>query len=153
MQNLLRRVGGALGMGLTWAVIWGAAGGVPRWLFGFNTDAPFGLIFGVLGFGAGVIFSGLLTLFERRRDLDQMTLPRFATWGAVSGVLLSAVFARAASLSGGDALVIAPTFALASALCATASLALARRAKVRELPDGGRNVETRFTQREKSKIS
>ena len=151
MQNFLRRVAGAVGTGITWAVVWGLAGGVPRWLFGFNTDAPFGLIFGVLGFGAGVIFSVLLTLFERRRNFDQMTVPRFAGWGAVSGVLLSAVFTRAASLSGGDALMIAPTFAVASAVSAAASLALARRAKMRELPDGGRTVETKFTQREKQK--
>jgi hypothetical protein len=62
-----------------------------------------------------------------------MSLPRFATWGAVGGLLLSAVFARAASLSGGDVLVVAPTFALACAACASGSLALARRAVRREL--------------------
>jgi hypothetical protein len=121
-------------MGFAWGVAWSLVGGVPRWVFGFNTDVPFPVVFGVLGFVAGVTFSGVLMLTERGRTLDQMSLPRFAGWGAVSGVLLSAIFARAASLSGGDVLVIAPTFAVACAVCASGSLALARRAEMRELP-------------------
>jgi hypothetical protein len=133
MQKWLRRIGGAIGMGITWAAAWGVAGMVPRWLFGFNTDVPFPLVFGVLGFIAGITFSGLLLLFERRRALDRMTFPRFASWGALSGFLLSAVFARAASLGAADVLVIAPTFAIACAVCASGSLALAKRAERREL--------------------
>jgi hypothetical protein len=104
-------------------------------VLGFNPDAPFPLIFGVLGFFAGVTFSGLLVLTEGRRRFDQMSLPRFAGWGAIGGLLLSALFAKAASLGWGDVLMIAPTFALASAVCASASLAVARRAARRELPD------------------
>jgi len=122
-------------MGITWGVAWGVVGSVPRWLFGFNTDVPFPLVFGVLGFIAGVIFSGLLMLTEGRRGFDQMSLPRFAAWGAVGGFLLSAIFTRAASLGWADALAIAPTFAVASAICASGSLALARRAGMRELSD------------------
>lgn len=153
MQNWLRRIRGAIGMGITWGVVWSAAGLVPRWLFGFNPDAPFPVIFGVLGFIGGVTFSVLLTLFERRRGLEQMTLPRFAAWGAVSGVLLSAIFTRIASLGAADVLVIAPTFAVACAVCASASLALAKRAEMRELPDGrGQIGEAKFTEREKQKI-
>ena len=135
MGKWLRRIRGAIGMGITWGVAWGVVGSVPRWLFGFNTDVPFPLVFGVLGFIAGVIFSGLLMLTEGRRGFDQMSLPRFAAWGAVGGFLLSAIFTRAASLGWADALAIAPTFAVASAICASGSLALARRAGMRELPD------------------
>jgi len=104
-------------------------------VFGFNTDVPFPLVFGVLGFVAGIIFSGLLMLTEGRRGFDQMTLSRFAAWGAVGGLLLSALFAKAASLGWADVLAIAPTFAVACAICASGSLALARRAGMRELPD------------------
>jgi hypothetical protein len=136
MWTWLRRIGGAIGMGFTWAAAWGVAGMVPRWIFGFNTDVPFPLVFGVLGFFAGITFSGLLMLFERRRALAQMTFPRFAGWGALSGFLLSAVFARAASLGAGDVLIIAPTFTLVCAVCASGSLALAKRAEMRELRDG-----------------
>lgn len=134
MRNSLRRIRGAIGLGLTWAVAWSAAGMVPRWILGFHPDAPFPLIFGVLGFVAGFTFAGLLALTHGRRTFDQMTLPRFAVWGAVGGLLLTALFARIASLGWGDALAIAPTFAIASAACASGSLALARRAMRRELP-------------------
>ena len=135
MGKWLGRVRGATGMGLSWAAAWGVVGMIPRWLFGFNTDVPFPLVFGVLGFIAGVTFSLLLALFEGRRGFDQMTLPRFAGWGALSGLLLSALFARIASLGGGDVLVIAPIFVIACAVCASGSLALAKRAKMGELPD------------------
>src|ERR671927_75008 len=105
-------------MGFTWAAAWSAVGLVPRWVLGFNADVPFPLVFGVLGFIAGVTFSGLLALTEGRRRFDQMSLPRFAGWGAV--------------------LAVAPTFAVACAVCASGSLAVARRAVRPELEAGER---------------
>ena len=143
MRNWLRRIRGAIGMGFTWGAVWSVVGMVPRWVFGFNTDAPFPLIFGVLGFVAGVTFSGVLMLTEGRRSFDQMSLPRFAAWGAVGGLLLSSIFAVAASLSWGDVLAVAPTFALASAICASGSLALARRAVRQELPGSHDEISAR----------
>lgn len=122
-------------MGFTWAAVWFAAGALPRWVLGVNPDAPFPLIFGVFGFTAGIIFSGLLVLTEGRRRFEQMSLLRFAGWGAAGGLLLSVLFAKAASLGQGDILTIAPTFAVACAVCASGSLALARCALIRELPD------------------
>ena len=135
MRTWLRRIRGAIGMGFTWAAAWFAAGFVPRWVFGVSSDLPFPLLFGALGFIAGVTFSGLLVLTEGRRSFDQMSLPRFAGWGAVGGLLLSALFVRGASLGWGEVLAIPTTLALARAVCATGSLALARRAVRRELPD------------------
>ena len=153
MRKWLTRIRGAIGMGLAWGVAWSVAGMVPRWLFGFNTDVPFPLVFGVLGFIAGTLFSGILVLFEGRRQFDQMTLPRFAGWGALSGVLLAAIFTRLASLGAGDVLVIAPTFAVACAVCASGSLALARRAEMRELRDPrGDTAQAKLTNREKQKL-
>ena len=153
MRKWLRRIRGAIGIGLTWGAAWAAVGSVPRWLFGFNTDAPFPLIFGVLGFGAGVIFSGLLMLTEGRRGFDQMRLWSFAAWGAVGGFLLSAIFTRAASLGWPDVLAIAPTFAVAGAICASGSLALARRAGMRELPDNrGNTAEAELADHERRRL-
>ena len=134
MRNLLRRVRGAIGMGLTWALAWGGAGVVMAVVTGFTADVPFPLFFALLGFIAGVIFSAFLALTAGRRSFDQMSLPRFATWGAIGGIAMSVFFARAASLSGGDMLMVGATFALASAVCATGSLALARRATRGALP-------------------
>jgi hypothetical protein len=153
MGKWLRRIRGAIGIGFTWAVAWSLVGLVPRWLFGFNTDAPFPIIFGVLGFIAGLIFSGLLMLTEGRRGFDELSLPRFAAWGAVGGFFLSAIFTRVASLGFGDVLAIAPTFAVASAICASGSLALARRAGMRVLPDSrGDITKAQLTDREKRKL-
>ena len=153
MQKWVRRIRGAIGMGFTWAAAWFAVGLVPRWVFGVNADVPFPLVFGVLGFIAGVTFSGLVVLTEGRRRLDQISLPRFAGWGAMGGLLLSAVFTKAASLGWGDVLAIAPTFALASAVCACGSLAVARGALRTDLPDlRGETVDVELTDHEKRNL-
>ena len=153
MQKWLRRVRGAIGMGLVWGAAWSGAGIVLAALTGFKADAPFPLIFGVLGFVAGVIFSAFLALTEGRRGFDQMSLPRFAGWGAAGGLVLSAVFAKAASLERGDVLVIVPAFALACAVCASGSLAVARLAIGRELPDvRGDTAQAALTEHETRKL-
>jgi hypothetical protein len=153
MRTALRRIRGAIGMGLTWAAAWSAVGTVPRWVFGVETDAPLPLIFGLFGLIAGVVFSAVLALTEGRRRFDQMSLPRFAGWGAMGGLLLSALFAKAASLGWGDVLALAPTLAVASAVCASGSLAVARRAVRRELPDSrGNTAEDELTDHEKRKL-
>lgn len=150
MRKWGRRVRGAIGMGVTWAAVGMAAGYVARWVLGVETDAPLPLLFGVFGFVAGVTFSGLLVLTEGRRSFAQMSLPRFAGWGAAGGLLLSALFAMATSLRWGDVLAVAPTFALACAACAAGSLALARRAARGELPDGrGDTAEAELTDQDK----
>lgn len=148
MRKWLRRLRGAIGMGFTWGAAWAVAGFVLAVVTRFRADAPFPLIFGVLGFAAGVIFSVVLALAGSRRRFEQMSLSRFAGWGAAGGLLLSAFFARAASLEWKDLVLIAPTFALASALCASGSLAVARRALKGAVPDI-RNTEAEVTAPEK----
>jgi hypothetical protein len=142
MKKWLRRIRGAIGMGLTWAVAWGGVGSIVVLGFllvtGSRPDAPFPLMFGAFGFVAGVIFSGVLSLVEGRRRFDQLSLPRFATWGAAGGFLLSAIFVLAISLSGDPSflrnlIIVGPAFAVAAAGSAAASLALARRTRDREL--------------------
>lgn len=153
MRKWLQRIRGAIGMGLTWGAAWAGAGLVLAVVTRFEADAPFPLVFGVLGFCAGVTFSAFLALTEGRRRFDQMSLPRFAAWGAVGGLLFSAAFAKAASLGWGDVLAIAPTFALACAVCASGSLAVARRAVRRELPDiRGDTAEAELTDHETRKL-
>jgi len=153
MGKWLRRIRGAIGMGFIWGAAWAGAGFVLAVVTGFKADAPFPLIFGVLGFVAGVIFSAFLALTEGRRRFDQMSLPRFAAWGATGGIVLSAVFAKAASLDWGDVLLIAPTFAVVCAVCASGSLAVARRAARAELPDIHGDIgEVELTELEKRKL-
>jgi hypothetical protein len=149
MKTWLRRIRGAVGMGLTWAAAWAGAGTVMMLGFllftGSRPDAPFPLVFGVFGFVAGVIFSGVLGLVAGRRRFDQMSLPHFAAWGAAGGFLLSATFVLAVSLAGNPAFLwnlveVGPVFAVAAAGSAAGSLALARRAQDRELPGTAEDV-------------
>jgi hypothetical protein len=142
MKKWLRRIRGAIGIGLTWGAAWGVAGAIVTLAFllrtGSRPDAPFPFMFGAAGFIAGVIFSSVLGLVDGRRRFDELSLPRFAAWGAAGGFLLAAIFVLAVSLSGNpgflwNLVIVGPVFAVAAAGSAAGSLALAKRAQDREL--------------------
>ena len=94
---------------------------------------------------------------EGRRGFDRTSLPGFAVWGAASGLLLSGIFVVGAALRDGslwgEFLLFSPPLAMAGAICAAGSLAVARRADRRALPsDGGHPVEAALTDAEKLKL-
>ena len=131
MNSWIRRLRGAVGIGIAWGLAWLAAGLVLLAIVGVGAaDVPFPLFFGLLGFIAGVIFSGILGLAERHRRFDQMSMPRFAGWGAVGGLVLSGVMAIVVGAE--SLLVLGPIFALSGAACASGSLALARKGIARD---------------------
>ncbi len=153
MKKWLKRIRGALGMGLTWAAVWAGVGAifplvlttivfgadqaVAGWL---NTVGIFTALFAVLGLGAGAGFSVVLGIAEGRRRFDEMSLPRFAAGGAVGGLLLWGIMA---GLWGGRLELVsglAISFTLLGAGSAAGSLALARRADDRELLEAGPDV-------------
>jgi hypothetical protein len=138
MKTWLRRIRGAMGMGLTWGAAWFGAGILLARVPGFHSDLPFPLLFAPLGFVSGIIFSGIITAIGSGRRYVHLSLPRFAAWGAAGGLLLSGVFAVAAAVGGrsawGEVLAFGPALAMAGALSAAGSLAVARRAETRELP-------------------
>jgi hypothetical protein len=145
----LRRIRGAIGMGLTWAVGWAVAGlliGVASMFFPslpWNAffevfDAPLPA-FAVPGFFAGVFFSAVLGIAGRRRSFQELSLPRVAAWGAVGGLLLTlfpfALVAVGLASREGSAIgtgqilaVLGVPFVLLSAVSASITLILARRA-------------------------
>ena len=137
MKKWGRRLRAAIGMGLAWGAAGFGAGTLLARVPGFYSDLPFALLFAPLGFFTGIIFSGILVVIEGRRGLDRMSLSRFAGWGAASGLLLTGIFVLGAALRGanlwGEFLVFGPPLAIAGAVCAAGSLALARRAERREL--------------------
>jgi hypothetical protein len=135
MMRVLRWLRGAIGMGLTWALGWFGAGMVFRLIVGSGTgDVPFPIVFAMFGFLSGVTFSGVLKLVAGRRRFDELSLGRFAGWGAVGGLVLSGVLAATAG-PGGDPLMLYPALALAGAGSAAGTLALARRAEAPRLLD------------------
>jgi hypothetical protein len=110
-----------------------------------GADVPYPLGFGAFGFVAGVTFSGVLGLVEGRRRFEQMSLPRFAAWGAAGGFLLSAIFVAVVALVENPAfisnlVVLGPVFAVAGAGSAAGALAIARKAQHRELAESGEDV-------------
>ena len=152
MKGWLRRVRGAIGMGLTWAFGWAVAGlligvssllvpGLP-WAALFEVfDAPLPAL-AVPGFFAGVFFSAVLGIAARRRRFSELSLPRFAAWGALGGLLLilfpfALVAVGLASREGSDIgtgqmlAVITPLFLLLSAVSASVTLIIARAAERR----------------------
>jgi hypothetical protein len=150
VKKWLRRIRAAIRMGLTWALAWFGAGmillvGLLLLTGSTGADVPYPLGFGAFGFLAGTAFSGVLGIAEGRRRFDQMSLPRFAGWGAAGGLLLSAIFVFVAALLGDNTplnnlAVVAPVFTLAGAGSAAGMLALARRAEDRELLDASADV-------------
>ena len=155
MKKWLRRLRGAVGMGLTWAVRWAITGvlvgvaslllpNLPWDAFFAVFDAPLPAL-AIPGFVGGAIFSMVLGVVGRRRRFHELSLPRFAAWGALGGVLLSLVPAAMvtvglATVSGSSrldqwqltAMIMAPLVFL-SAASAAGSLMLARRAESRDV--------------------
>jgi hypothetical protein len=144
VKGWMKRIRGAIGMGLTWAAAWFGAGMALLVVVGLDAaDVPFPLFFGAIGFVAGVTFSGVLRLAEGRRRFDQMSLPRFAAWGAVGGLVLAGIFVGSVAAIAGERLplgVLGTIFTLAGAASAAGTLALARMAEDRELLDAGDDV-------------
>ena len=106
----------------------------------------------------GAAFSAILGITEGRRRFDQMSLPRFAGWGAVGGGLLSTLFLAtgwvtvgAQQLPLGTVFVVLVT--LLGAGSAAGSLALARRADDQELLEAGeKTAHVGLTKEEKGEL-
>jgi hypothetical protein len=144
MKKLLRRIRGAVGMGLTWALVW-APVAVLIGLFvdpDGSMDEMWPAIGAYPGFLGGVVFSIVLAIAARRRRLEDLSLPRVAAWGAAAGLLVGALpFTIGEPTTDRPvwllATVVIGTITLLSAVSAAGSLALARRAQNRALRDAG----------------
>jgi hypothetical protein len=146
MNQRLKRIRGALGTGLTWAVAWAVGGiliGVSSivfpgrlWDIFFSIfDAPLPAL-AIPGFFGGVLFSIVLGIAARHRRFEELSLPRFAALGAVGGILLCILPALMLGGVGGSgtnlwyaSMVIGGPFTLLGAASASGSLLLARAAE------------------------
>ena len=144
MKKWLRRIRGAVGMGLTWALVWAPV----AVLIGLivdpdgSMDEMWPAIGAYPGFLGGVVFSVVLAIAARRRGLDDLSLWRVAGWGAAAGLLVG-VFPFTIGEPTTErplwllATVVVGTITLLSAASAAGSLALARRAGKRQRPGAG----------------
>jgi len=89
------------------------------------------VLFAVLGFVYGGALSVVLGIAEGRRRFDEMSLTRFAAWGAIPAFVL---FVLPGGFGGGllVQMVYGSAVTLLGAGSAAGSLALARRAEDRE---------------------
>ena len=131
MTRWLRRIRGAVVVGLIWAIAWGVGvGGLMEAVVdphGRIADI-WPAVLGIPGFFGGLIFSVVLSIAERKRRFDQLSLPRFGALGAVAGALLGV---PAVAMLGVNGFIIAP-LALLGAASASGTLALARRGDHRD---------------------
>lgn len=143
MSQWLRNLRGAIKMGLTWAVAWGVGvGGFFELVGNIWPGAPlvglvdiWPMVLGIPGFISGTMFALVLRLSDGRRRFEQLSIPRFATLGAVGGLLSGAVtVGLIVSVAGAPArwimaAVVCAVPAVLSTLSAAGTLALARRAE------------------------
>lgn len=143
MKRWLRRIRGAFGMGLAWAIGGALVGGLfelidnilPGALPWISRVDMWPQTLAIPGFVGGVVFSVVLGIVGSHRRFSELSLPRFAAWGAVAGLLLGGL----AMALGAPAVFLGVT-TLGSAIAASGSLALARMAENRELLKAGAEV-------------
>lgn len=136
MRGWLRRIRGAIGIGVTWALGWAPVGAIVGWLTGLALGFPlaviatnYGVMFGVVGFVGGTIFSSVVRIAEGRRSFEQLSMRRFLAWGAVGGLVLGGLSVSLGLLgAGANALgaVIAGVTTLLGTGSAAGTLAIAR---------------------------
>lgn len=147
MKTWLRRIRGAFGMGLSWALAGALLGGVieaitefvPGWNGAVVDIWPAAL--GALGFLGGGAFAIMLGVAGRHRSFNELSLPRVAAWGATGGLLLGvALMGMAGALAPGhwlEAAVFIGTATAGSAVAAAGTLALARKGEDPKSLDAG----------------
>ncbi len=145
MKKWLKRIRGAVGLGLTWAAVWIGALTIftvvtPGWTPSLVNLLANSVLFGAMGFIGGTVFSGVLGFVERRRTFHEMSLPRFATWGTLGGLLVSILLIVSGAVTGPTQVIGLGVAILLGAGSAAGSLGLARRADDGELLEDGADV-------------
>jgi len=143
MKRWLRRLRGALGMGLAWALGGALVGGLfelidnvlPGALPWISRVDMWPQTLAIPGFIGGVVFSVVLGVVGNQRRFGELSLPRFAAWGAAAGVLLGGL-----AMALGAPAIFLGIMTIGSATAAAGSLALARMAESRELLNAATHV-------------
>jgi len=94
MKKWMSGIRGTLLMILLWIVGWGLGFGGLIEAFIDTSGEILDIWFTAMalpGFIGGVVFSALLAIAERGRSFDQVSLVRFASWGAVTGLVIGGI--------------------------------------------------------------
>jgi hypothetical protein len=143
---MLRRIRGAVVLGLLWAAVWLPVGFIAglafRWIIvPFRpVDWLFVALFAGLGFASGTTFGALLSRLERDRTIEGIALGRLAIWGSLAGagipillcIVVLAVVPPDVHLAR-SAYGLFTLLGLLGAATAELSISLAKRAAPREI--------------------
>jgi hypothetical protein len=151
MGGWLRRLKGAIGMGVIWAASGFAAGGVIELIHNIWPN-PIGaavdiwpMMLAIPGFLGGLGFSVVLAIAGRHRRFDELSLGRFAVLGAAGGIVASLVPAVLVT-AGSEApiwsvvLELASPFAIGGAAAAAGTLVVARLSEDQDLLTSGEEI-------------
>lgn len=87
----LRRIGGAVLMGLVWAVVWAPVAVLIGTMIvdpDNSMDEMWFVVGAYPGFLCGALFSVVLGIAGGHRRFDELSVSRVAAWGAMSGLLV-----------------------------------------------------------------
>ncbi len=146
MKPWFKRMRAAIGLGLTWAAGWAPLGALTGGVTAAVLGLPLGVVtvnyavmFSVLGFVGGTLFASVLRLAEARRSFERLTIPRFAAWGSLGGLVLGGMAVTGGLLGAGATslgAVIVGASTLLSAGSSAGTLVVARSAHRRALKNG-----------------
>jgi hypothetical protein len=147
MKRWLRRIPGAILMGLAWAVVWAPVAVVIGTMI-VDPDNSMDEMWAVAGiypgFLCGAVFFAALGIAERRRRFVELPLSRVGAWGAVSGLLVGGLWLVVALLSDPPQWllygVVVGSLTLMSAVSGVGTALLARITKKPELHDANAHV-------------
>ena len=91
MRKWLRRIGGAVLMGLAWAAVWAPVAVLIGTMIvdpDNSMDEMWFVVGAYPGFLCGALFYVVLGIAGGRRRFDELSLSRVGAWGAVSGLLV-----------------------------------------------------------------
>lgn len=143
MGDVLRKLRGLTGVGITWGAAWATIGAGVGYALGLaspeiwtwsNPVAEWALGIGLYGFVSGVGFGGLLSLRESAKTLGELSLSRIALWGALGAVAVPLLFGALGTFGAGTTVADVVGAMLVTgglgALSAPGSIAIARRAEL-----------------------
>lgn len=143
MSEILRKLRGLAGVGITWGVAWATIGAGVGYLLGLaspeiwtwsNPIAEWALGIGLYGFVSGVGFGGLLSLREGAKTIRELSMSRIAVWGALGAVAVPLLFGALGTFGAGTTVADVVGAMLVTgglgALSAPGSIAIARQAEL-----------------------
>jgi hypothetical protein len=134
MNKLFWKLLGVVGIGMSWSIVWGAFFATLVLIIGVFRPEDIDLGEGpievsriglIVGFVSGAIFGTILSFAENRKSLLDLSLIRMAIWG----MLAAAAWPLLTYVDDSMVFILCPL----GAVCAAASVAIARRAEWHDL--------------------